>query len=117
MKKINLIMLLVSINISFISPLRAMTEKELWGLLSFADTEESAKKAYKEAVSNPDLLEKIVFIPDNQLSNRVGRSNAIALLIVCAKENRISQARLFNIISKSEANPPAMPGRIAKAML
>jgi hypothetical protein len=100
MKKINLIILLLVVSLSFQSPLWAIDEKELLDIISSADTEESGKAAHSAAMANPDLLEKIVFIPASQLSNRVGRANAIAFLKLCVIENKITQAHFFNIICR-----------------
>lgn len=73
------------------------TKDLLWSALTFSDTPETIESARNMGISNPILLEEVLFIRDIDKDNVVGRENAYLLLQYCSFHQIISKDKFFNV--------------------
>jgi hypothetical protein len=66
----------------------------------------SAKETGELAISNPVLLEKILFIPDSEECFASARFNAFSFYTSCGISEKITHARFFDVSTKLLKNLP-----------
>lgn len=74
-----------------------LTKETLWSALTFADTPESNVAARSLGLSNPAILEEVLFIKDTEKDNVVGRESAFLLLQECSLQQIVSKEYFFLI--------------------
>lgn len=90
------------------------TKDLLWSALTFSDTPETIEIARNMGISNPSLLEEVLFIRDIDMDNVVGREKAYLLLQHCSLQQIISKDKFFNVAFSllSQIDTLVFPNRV-----
>lgn len=86
------------LSLALLDPSHAITKDDLWGALTFSDTQKSIEEARRLALENPNILEEIIFLSDSEKDNSVARFNSIVHLETCSLTGIITKERFFNNI-------------------
>ncbi|HNW34282.1 MAG TPA: hypothetical protein PKM25_05070 [Candidatus Ozemobacteraceae bacterium] len=93
-----------------------LNKETLWSALTFADTPESNVAARSLGLSNPSILEEVLFIKDTEKDNVVGRESAFLLLQECSLQQIISKEYFLLIAFRflSQIDKLAFPNIVEK---